>query len=79
MFSKAWTPFRALFKQPFKFCGAFSTIFPGTFTVESDFSVLQWEIDLHRSMLTDHMFEGIIHYKQISIVRKWRRGAKMFC
>jgi hypothetical protein len=35
-----------------EFCGGLASPFPNTATVESDFSVLKWEKDLHRSNIT---------------------------
>jgi hypothetical protein len=46
------------------FCGGLATIFPGTTTVESDFSVLNWEFDEYRSALTESSLEGIMQAKQ---------------
>jgi hypothetical protein len=47
----------SLFGQRFpklsQFCAGIATVFPGTSTVESDFSVLNWECDEFRSSLTD--------------------------
>ena len=40
------------------------TVFPGTFTVESDFLLVGWEKDAFRSALTDLSLEGILHSKQ---------------
>ena len=33
------------FKQVRAFCGSLATIFPNTTSVESDFSILKWELD----------------------------------
>jgi hypothetical protein len=40
------------------------TIFPGTSTVESDFSVVKYEKNKNRMSLTDASLEGILHAKQ---------------
>lgn len=74
IFGKAWSPFRARFRLLFNFCGALATVFPGTSTVESDFSTLQWEKNLHRTMLTDLSLEGILHCKQVFAIRKWKKS-----
>jgi hypothetical protein len=47
-----------------KFVGGLATIFPGTSTVESDFSVVKYEKNKNRMSLTDASLEGILHAKQ---------------
>jgi hypothetical protein len=49
------------FPELMEFCGGLASPFPNTATVESDFSVLKWEKDLHRSNITPFSFEGILH------------------
>ena len=44
--------------------GGNKAVFPGTSTVESDFSVIGWEKDEYRFSLTDISLEGILHAKQ---------------
>jgi len=51
-----------------EFSGGPATIFPGTEVVESDFSVLKYEKNLFRTSLLDLMLEGIMHYKQYSVL-----------
>jgi hypothetical protein len=46
------------------FFGCLATIFPGTSTVESDFSVVKYEKYKNRLSLTDASLEGILHAKQ---------------
>jgi hypothetical protein len=46
-----------------RFVGGLATIFPGTSTVASDFSV-KYEKDKNRMSLTDASLEGILHAKQ---------------
>ena len=41
-----------------------ATAFPGTSTVESDFSTVKWEKDDYRVALTDFSLEGVMHSKQ---------------
>jgi hypothetical protein len=45
------------------FSGGIATLFPGTCTVESDFSVLRWEKDNHRKSLSDFGLEAILQSK----------------
>ena len=46
------------------FCGGLSTVFPGTATVESDFSIVNFEKTTGRKALTDFSLEGILQAKQ---------------
>lgn len=57
--TQAWEYFQRLLAFPFAFCGGLATLFSGTATVESSFSVLQWEGDPSRSGLWDLSLEGI--------------------
>jgi hypothetical protein len=47
-----------------RFVGGLATIFPGTSTVESDFSVVKYEKNKNRMSLTIAILEGILHSKQ---------------
>jgi hypothetical protein len=51
-----------------QFCGGLATVFPGTATVESDFSVLKWEYDEFRSTLSELSLERIMQCKQFKKV-----------
>lgn len=63
-FEKAWNPFMNKFPHLVEFCGAFATILPNTASVESDFSIINWEKDSFRTGLTDFALDGIMHCKQ---------------
>jgi hypothetical protein len=52
-----------------EFCGGLATLFPGTASVESDFSIVNYEKDLFRASLTDFSREGILHAKQYNLVK----------
>ena len=41
-----------------------TTTFPGTSTVESDFSVIGWEKDEYQTLFSDLSLEGILYLKQ---------------
>ncbi len=71
-FSEAWrTPsIKDRFPELMEFCGGLASPFPNTAIVESDFFVLKWEKDLHRSNLTPFSLEGIIHCRQIRTLLK---------
>lgn len=66
LFEEAWDFFKVRFPRLHNFCGGLSSVFPGTATVESDFSNLQWEKNPSRSNLTDLSLEGILQCKQHS-------------
>ncbi len=71
-FNDAWkTPsIKDRFPELMEFCGGLASPFPNTATVESDFSVLKWEKDLHRSNITPFSLEGILHCRQIHSLLK---------
>ena len=43
----------AMFAEIKEFCGGLATVFPGTATVESDFSIVNYKKDEYRTALTD--------------------------
>jgi hypothetical protein len=47
-----------------RFVGGLETIFPGTSTVASDFSVVKYEKNTNRLSLTNASLKGILHAKQ---------------
>jgi hypothetical protein len=63
-FTDGWEALRHRFPKLRQFCGSITTVFPGTSTVESDFSILNWEYDEFRSSLTEFSLEGIMPCKQ---------------
>jgi len=71
-FSDAWkTPsIKDRFPKLMEFCGGLASPFPNMATVESDFSVLKWEKDLHQSNITSFSLEGILHCRQIRYLLK---------
>jgi hypothetical protein len=64
-FNEAWDELGIPFEQLRQFCGGLATAFPNTTSVESDFSVLKWEMDPNRSSMTDLSLEGIFQAKQM--------------
>lgn len=65
-FEQAWKKIKERFPSLHEFTGGLATVFPGTATVESDFSVLKWSKDEFCSALTDFALEGVLHAKQYS-------------
>ena len=63
-FDEGWKHVHGRFKYLKKFCEGLATAFPGTSTVESNFSIVKWEKDDWLIALTDFSLEGIMHTKQ---------------
>jgi hypothetical protein len=64
VYCDAWISLHNTYPLLEKFVGGLATIFPGTSTVESDFSVVKYEKNKNRMSLTDASLEGILHAKQ---------------
>jgi hypothetical protein len=60
----AWVGLQNTYPSLERFVGGLATIFPGTSTVESDFSVVKYEKNKNRMSLTDASLYGILHAKQ---------------
>ena len=69
-FEAAWEPIQGRFPLLNDFVGGLATVFPGTSSVESDFSILKWSKDEFSMALTDFSLEGVLHAKQFSRLRK---------
>jgi hypothetical protein len=52
LFNDAWDCVPR-FKRLRAFCGGLVTIFPNTMSIENDFSILKWELDVFRIALID--------------------------
>jgi hypothetical protein len=63
-FVKSWAALQQRFPLVHSFCGGIATVFPGTSTMEYDFSVLSYEFDDHRRSITELSLEGILQAKQ---------------
>ncbi len=48
-----------------------ATLFPGTSTVEFDFSILHWEKDSFRKSLSDFGLEGMLQAKQWMFIEQF--------
>jgi len=68
-FNEAWNDLPTKHGQRFYglriFAGGLGTIFANTTSVESDFSILNWEKDEFRKSLADLSLEGIFQSKQV--------------
>ena len=67
-FDDAWKPISARHPLLCMFFGGLATVFPGTSTVESDFSVIGFEKDDYRQSMTKVSLEGILQRKQFNVL-----------
>ncbi|CAK9218615.1 unnamed protein product [Sphagnum troendelagicum] len=51
-----------------RFCAGLATVFPNSTSVESDFSILKWELDEFRTSLLDLSLKGIFQAKQFEVL-----------
>ncbi|KAF4029711.1 hypothetical protein GN244_ATG18548 [Phytophthora infestans] len=67
-FEDAWNNVDGKFATLKRFAGGLTSAFPGTATVESDFSILKWEKSPLKSRLTNVSLEGVLHAKQFDLL-----------
>lgn len=53
-----------------EFFGAFDSVFPGTNSVVSDFSIIGFERNAYRTCLADISLKGSLHAKQANTLRE---------
>jgi hypothetical protein len=63
-FDDAWDCAPCRFDHLRSFCGGLVTVFANTTLVESDFSILKWEMDENRTCLMHLSLEGVFQAKQ---------------
>jgi hypothetical protein len=71
-----WEPLNGNYPHLRHFAGGLSTVFPGSSTVESDFSILQFEKSDHRTYFSDVCIEGIFHARQLEEVEQLQVESK---
>jgi hypothetical protein len=76
-FAESWAPVGTRFPRLIQFCGGLATVFPGTSSVESDFSVINWEYDEFRCSLTELSLEGIMQCKQFKKLEGLTHGSAL--
>ena len=69
-FEGGWGILGTQFQKLNLLCSGFASVFPGTSTVESDFSVIGLEKNEYWTALTDFSLEGILQCKQYKVVTK---------
>jgi hypothetical protein len=68
-FNEAWDSLDdARFNQLRRFYVGLATVFPNSTSVESDFSILKWELNEFRKSLLDLTLEGIFQAKQFELL-----------
>jgi len=70
VFERAWDKVGPRFSKVREFAGGLATVFPGTATVEADFSAINREANDARSCLLDLSLEGILLARQWHLLRQ---------
>jgi len=68
-FEQVWSPLGSEFEDLKRFFGAIASITPGTSSIESDFSLINWTKDSSSQSQTDFSLESILHCKQYQKLR----------
>ena len=68
-FVECWSPLGNKYEKLKKYCGGIASVMPGTSSVESDFSLINWTKDPHSQQMTDFSLESILHAKQYSRIQ----------
>ncbi|KAH9562545.1 hypothetical protein CY35_05G077800 [Sphagnum magellanicum] len=71
-FKDGWSLLGAQFPSLLEYCGVVATLFPGTSTIESDFSILRWENDLFRKRLSNFGLKGVMQAKQFLFIEQFQ-------
>jgi hypothetical protein len=75
-FSEAWGWLFKDYPMLVTFIGGLATTFPGTSTVEADFSAIGYEKDANRWSLSDLSLEGILHAKQQNTIMRMEHSLR---
>ncbi len=67
-FDDAWDCALGRFGHLRSFCGGLATVFANMTSVESDFSILKWEMDENRTCLMHLSLEGVFQAKQQALM-----------
>jgi len=59
-FEHFWSPLGSDFEDLQRFCGVIASIMPGTTSIKSDFSLINWIKDSKSQSLTDFSLESIL-------------------
>ena len=70
-FDQAWDCAPGRFAHIRAFCGGLATVFANTTSVESDFSILKWELDEFRTSMMHISLEGVFQAKQRALLESF--------
>ena len=68
-FERCWASVAARVPLLYDFFGGLATVFPGTATVESDFSDVKWTKDEYSHSLSDFSLESKLHARQFDVLQ----------
>jgi hypothetical protein len=68
-FEECWECVAARVPLLYDFFGGLATVFPGTATVEADFSELKWTKDDYSASLSDFSLEAKLHSRQYDLIQ----------
>lgn len=69
-FEASWKPFGQWFKLLRSICGGLASVYSETATLESDFSIFNYEVRSHWVQLSNLSSSGILHPKQYEEIRR---------
>jgi len=75
-FERGWKIFKDVYPLLCIFAGGLVSVFPGTSTVESDFSVIGFQKDDYKAALTDFSLESCLQSKQIKDLEQLSNNLK---
>ena len=67
-FDDAWDNVKTRFLTLRQFCGGLVSMFPNTTSLESNFSIVKWEKDAHRTCLSSLSLAGVMYFKQFDFL-----------
>lgn len=76
VFQRAWAPLQNKYPLLIRFFGGLASVFAGSSTVESDFSIIGYEKDPFRSCLSNFSLEGIMQCKEHKQLSKLFRATQ---
>lgn len=74
VFNRSWSGVGQKYGHLLRFLSGLATVFPGTATVEADFSLIHQEVGEQRTSLTDLSLQGIMFAKQWEELGKIQRA-----
>ncbi len=72
-FEECWSPLANKYNELKNFCGGIASVMPGTSSVESDFSLINWVKDPNSQQLTDFLIGIYITLQAVQSYPEYRR------